>query len=177
MMKNNEQGGDALAALPFREILLADFEFRQQMGDPPSPVCLVARELRSGREIILWRDELIALRAAPFDTGKDSLFVAYAAAAELACMAALGWQAPLNVIDLFFEHRRETNGLLLPNGNGLLGALAYRGVPHIDHEHKEAMRQLIIGQNEWSDEERKAIIDYCRSDVDALAALFEAMAP
>ncbi len=112
-MVKNAHGGESVDAVPFREIWLGDFEFRQQAGERPWPVCLVARELRRGREIRLWRDDLQRLDHAPFDVGPDTLFVAYAAAADIGCMLELGWALPANVLDLYFEHRCHTNGLLL----------------------------------------------------------------
>ena len=39
--------------LPYREIVLVDFEFVAQPGERPEPVCLVAKLLRSGRTIRL----------------------------------------------------------------------------------------------------------------------------
>jgi DNA polymerase I len=156
--------------LPFREIWACDFEYRAPTGERPQPVCMCARDLRSGREIRLWGNDL-RRRAAPFDTGPDSVLVAYAAAAELSCFLALGWPLPANVIDLFAEHRVATNGIPLPCGNGLLGALAIRGLAHINTGEKEEMRRLILGQTDYSDTERAAILAYCMSDIDALAAL------
>src|SRR3954466_13551738 len=47
-----------VAALPYREPWALDFEFRAPDGERPEPLCLVARELRSGRELRLWRDQL-----------------------------------------------------------------------------------------------------------------------
>jgi hypothetical protein len=138
---------------------------------------MVAREMTSGRKIRLWRDELLALERAPFDTGPSSALIAYYASAELGCFLELGWPMPANIIDLFAEHRVETNGKKLPVGNDLLGALAIRGLAHIDAGEKEAMRQLVIGQRRWSEAERRAILDYCASDVVALAALLSVMAP
>jgi hypothetical protein len=115
----------------YREVWLGDFEFRQDPGCRPHVVCLVVHELRSGRKIRLWRDELLALRRAPFDTGPDTLFVAYFAVAELACFLELGWAVPTNVLDLFVERRVATNGLLLPPGaNSLLGTLTAHGLAH-----------------------------------------------
>ena len=131
---------------------------------------MCARDLRSGREIRLWGNDL-RRRAAPFDTGPNSVLVAYAAAAELSCFLELGWPVPTNVIDLFAEHRVATNGIPLACGNGLLGALAIRGLAHIDAGEKEEMRHLVLGQTDYSDAERAAILAYCMSDVDALAAL------
>ncbi len=156
--------------LPFRKIWACDFEYRAPPGERPQPICMCARDLRSGREIRLWGDDLRS-PAAPFDTGPNSVLVAYAAAAELSCFLELGWPLPVNVIDLFAEHRVATNGIPLPCGNGLLGALAIRGLAHIDAGEKEEMRRLVLGQTDYSDAERAAIVAYCMSDVDALAAL------
>jgi hypothetical protein len=47
-----------LDRLPFEQIWAADFEFIANPGERPIPVCLVARELRSGRKIRLWADQL-----------------------------------------------------------------------------------------------------------------------
>ena len=44
--------------LPFDQIWCCDFEFYASDGDPPTPVCMVAKELRSGRVLRLWQDEL-----------------------------------------------------------------------------------------------------------------------
>src|SRR3712207_5027783 len=163
--------------LPFHEAWLCDFEFRADPGERPWPVCMVARELRSGRELRLWRDELLALPAAPFDTGPGSVVVAYYASAELGCFLALGWPLPANVLDLHAEHRCETNGAPTPCGDGLVGALAQRGLAHIDAGEKDAMRRLVVDNTAWSPAEWAAILDYCASDVAALAALLPRMAP
>ena len=48
----------SISELPFDEIWLHDFEFVAQPGERPDVVCLAAREMRSGRTIRLWRDEL-----------------------------------------------------------------------------------------------------------------------
>jgi DNA polymerase family A len=164
-------------AFPFREIWCVDFEFGSDPRGRPWVVCMVAREFNSGREIRMWRDELLALKKAPFDTGHDVALVAYYTSAELGCFLELGWPLPANVIDLFAEHRVETNGQKLPCGNDLLGALAIRGLAHIDAGEKEAMRQLIMGQRQWSETEQRAILEYCASDVAGLVALLPVMAP
>jgi hypothetical protein len=163
--------------LPFRELWCVDFEFRNDRGERPWVVCMVAQELVSGRQIRMWRDELLALKKAPFDTGPDVALVAYYASAELGVFLELGWPLPVNVIDLFAEHRVATNGQKLPCGNDLLGALAIRGLAHIDAGDKDAMRQLIIGKRHWSETEQQAILAYCASDVAGLIALLPLMAP
>jgi len=165
------------ADIPFEEIWFADFEFRADDGERPWPVCMVALELRSRRELRLWRNDLIALKQAPFNGGPAALFVAFYNSAEIGCFLELGWPVPDNAIDLFVEHRVETNGMSNILGNGLLHALAYRGLPHLDAVEKESMRNLICDQTEWSDPEKLKILDYCASDVRGLAALFPVMAP
>jgi DNA polymerase-1 len=163
--------------LPFREIWLLDFEFH---GAPETSwvVCMVAREFHSGRVIRMWRDELVNLRRAPFDVGPDAVVVAYYASAEIGCFLALGWPLPINLLDLFAEHRCATNGLKLGvNPNSLVSALRYRGLSSIDAGDKDTMIKLIIGKRDFSEAERRTILDYCESDVDALRALLPAMAP
>lgn len=121
-----------------------DFEFHAPAGERPRPVCMVARELRTGHLVRLWRDDLLALRQPPFDCGPDSLFVAYYASAELGCFLALGWLMPASILDLYAEHRCATNGLPTLCGDGLIGALALHGMAHIDAGEKEAMRRLVM---------------------------------
>ena len=69
--------------------------------------------------------------------GIGALFVAYFASAEFGCFLELGWALPVNVLDLYAEHRVETNGGYALCGNGLIGALAIRGLGHIDAGEKD----------------------------------------
>jgi hypothetical protein len=124
---------------------------------------------------VAWRLEGQDYAAHKF--GADAVFVAYFASAELGCFLALGWPPPVNVLDLYVEHRCETNGTATPCGDGLTGALAMRGLAHIDPGEKEAMRRLVLDNAAWSDAEQTAILDYCASDVTALIALVPRMAP
>ena len=105
------------------------------------------------------------------------LFVAYYASAEIGCHLALSWPVPERVLDLFTEFRNQTNGIPTVSGAGLLGALAHFGLDSIGTIEKDEMRDLILGGGPWSDSERKAILDYCESDVEALARLLPAMLP
>src|SRR5438128_506307 len=98
----------------YAEVWAVDFEFAAPPGEGPSPVCMVARELHSGRTIRLWRDQFGP--APPFSIGPETLFVAYYASAELGCFRVLGWRRPANILDLFTEFRDRTNGLELPAG-------------------------------------------------------------
>ena len=91
------------------------------------------------------------------------------------CFHVLGWTPPVNVLDLFAEFRRLTNGLQPAHGNGLLGALLHFGLPSIGGEQKDAMRDLILAGGPWNLDEELAILDYCETDVVALSDLLGAM--
>jgi hypothetical protein len=159
----------------FREVVAVDFEFIATPGDRPLPVCMVAHELRSGRQFRQWQDQLGP--QPPFASGPDTLFVAYFASAELGCYRALGWPMPPRILDLFTEFRCRTNGLATAAGNSLLGALAYLGLDAMGATEKDEMRALILSGGPWSGDERTAILDYCQGDVEALERLLPAMAP
>jgi hypothetical protein len=159
---------DALA--PFRQLWAVDFEFAAPAGERPIPLCVVARELRTGRLVRTWLAGGAPL-APPYPTGPDVLFVAYSASAELGCHLALGWPAPARALDLFAEYRCLTSGLPTPCGNGLLGASAYFGLDALGAAEKESMRQLAVRGGPFTAEERGALLNYCQSDVDALARL------
>jgi hypothetical protein len=161
----------------YREVWLADFEFTATLGERPEPVCLVAREFRSGRTIRLWQDDLWARSESPYPTGPEALFVAYHASAELGCHLALGWPMPERVLDLYAEFRCLTNGVSPYAGNGLLRALAWYGLDVMDAADKSAMRDLALRGGPWSESERRALLAYCASDVNALARLLPAMLP
>jgi DNA polymerase-1 len=162
-----------LETLPFREVWAVDFEFAVRDGARPDPVCLVAWELRSGRKLRLWRSEFEP--CPPYSIGRDSLFIAYYASAEIGCHLALGWPKPARILDLFTEFRCRTNGLSPPGGASLLGALSYYGLDGMGATEKDAMRNLVLRGGPWSDEERKGILGYCESDVMALAKLLPPM--
>ena len=51
----------------FPEIWLIDFEFISTTGERPDPVCAVAHELRSGRVLRVWEDELRTPSGLKFD--------------------------------------------------------------------------------------------------------------
>ncbi len=159
-------------------IYLVDFEFhpeRGREGNQPVPVCLLVREWPSGRTQRYWQDDLRQLPSAPFPTGDGALCVAYFAPAEMDCFHVLSWPHPTHVLDLFVEFRCLTNGLRPVYGSGLLGALMHYGLPTIDGEQKDVMRDLVLTGGPWSEVERVAILDYCETDVVALGNLLPAM--
>ncbi len=166
-----------VGSIHFREVWLVDFEFSAPPGERPSVVCLVARELATNRKLRLWENELMEMGQAPYAVGEDALFVAYYASAEMTCHLALGWSLPVNVLDLFVEFRNQTNGLPLPCGAGLLGALTWFGLDSIEAAEKESMRELAMRGGPWTETEKQALLNYCESDVVALAKLLPEMTP
>lgn len=158
----------------FREIWVVDAEFIAEEGEHPVPVCLVAEEIRSGRVIRLWSDDMTS--SVPYSLDEDVLFVAYYAVAELMVHRSLNWEVPVNVLDPYVEFCREINGKGYNQGVGLLSALAYYGISDQFPFDKDVMRDLIIAGGPWSALDQERIVEYCRSDVIALKNLFFAMA-
>lgn len=164
-----------MTELPFEQVWFVDFEFIAKPGEHPDVVCLCAKELRSGRTLRLWRDRLGS--TPPYRTDAGALFVCFAATAEVACHLALGWPVPEKILDLSPVFRCLVNGREVPEGKGLLGALAYFGLNSIGAKRKDAMRNRILQGWPFSPEEIEQILAYCASDIDALVALLSKLLP
>jgi len=156
----------------FEEICCVDFEFAGGDGDRQKPICMVAQELRSGREIRVWEDQLFRLSEPPYRTDKGARFIGYYVPAELKCHLVLGWPLPANVVDFYAEFRCQTNGRKVFAGNSLLGALEYFGLNSMSVVDKKEMRDLALRGGPWSERERGELLDYCAEDTTALARLF-----
>ena len=165
----------SLHTLPYRAIYMVDTEYFGKDGDILTPVCLVVRDLISNTVERFWQDDLQKMHRAPFDTGPEALFVAYYAPAELGFFKALEWPMPERIFDCYVELKCETNGQILSNGKSLLGAMSYFGLETIGAETKADMRDLILSGGPWDEKQQSDILDYCQSDVDALAQLFPRM--
>jgi hypothetical protein len=108
----------------------------------------------------------------------DSLFVAYSAAAELGCHLALGWAMPDRVLDLYFEFKHQTNGVLpIKHSRNFLSALTFYGLGGIEVIEKREMIELILRGGPWSQTEQSDILEYCESDVIGLRKLLPKMLP
>ena len=136
---------------------------------------MVAREYYSGQLQRLWLD--VVDKSVSLPMGENSLYVAYYASAEMGCHLALDWTLPDHLLDLFCEFRCLTNGVALPAGKGLIGALSACGLEHIPMVEKKEMRELAMRGGPYSPEEQVALLDYCQTDVDALVALLPEMVP
>jgi DNA polymerase-1 len=176
-------------ALPFREIWCIDFEYYSGPGlangggegDAVMPLCLVAFEMRSGRLVRLWQDELG--RFPPYRLDSDALFIGYMISAEFGCHIALGWGQPARALDAYVEFRHCVNDGAAKSANrdkgffGLAGALQYFCEDSIDTARKRDMRERILQGPPFTAEERAAILDYCEDDVHALARLVPHIVP
>ena len=158
----------------FRQLWCADFEYLSNPGSRPDPVCLVARELRSDRVIRLWRTDFGSVP--PYPTDRGSLFITYHASAETGCHLALGWDLPESILDLEAEFRCATTNHTVPCGKGLVGAMVAHKLDGMSVTEKKDMIALIL-RGGYTCEEKVAILDYCQSDVDALARLLPRMLP
>ncbi len=158
----------------FEEIWLLDFEYTARPGEIVQPICLVAHGLRSPCTIRQFQGEFST--SPPYSIDKNSLIVTYFATAELGCHLALGWLLPVHVLDLYVEFRARTNGRVLVHGNSLFGALTFYGQDGMDAMRKASMRQVAERGGPFSSEERSHLLEYCRSDVEALGDLLCHMA-
>jgi DNA polymerase I len=166
----------------FRAVWHVDFEFRQDCNHLPTPVAMFAKEHRSGVEVgPLRRDQLLKLQRAPFDTGPDVLVTSYSIVAELLCFRVLSWPAPRHLLCSYFETAAATNGLdivgLEEKRPGLLEACDLFAIPHMPKDHKKHVRDIILGNESYSDEQWPEIADYNRDDVLLTILLLEAIAP
>ena len=157
-------------ALPFVEIWAEDFEWIPKRGERPPVLCYGARELRSGQTLRLWRDQLGP--TSPNRTDSQVLFLSFVFNAEGVSRLSLGWQLPTKIIDLSALFRCVVNGRIVPQGKGLLGALAYYGIPSVDVIYKEKIRKLIMRGGPYTPEEQAEILKYMMTDVDPLFELF-----
>jgi DNA polymerase I len=166
---------DACAGLPtswlqrFDSINHVDIEYREDANHHPVPVSMFIYEQHTGTEIFLCRDQLLALKRLPFGTGLRDLMIVYAANAEMSGFLSLGLPPPVNVLDLYVETIASINGRtdIWPHKGrpGLLAALELHALPASSAENKDAMRRLIMGKEDYTEEEWKLIEDYNRGDV------------
>jgi hypothetical protein len=159
-------------------MIVADFEFRQIggiEGNPIEVICGVFKNITTGEVVFLWQDELYQRSAPPLFDQPDTTLVAYYASAELNCFKALGWARSVPVLDLYSEFRNRTNGIELPGGRSLIGALQYFGIPATGSDHKGEMRALALRGGPYTPQEKSDLLGYCATDVDMTERLLVAM--
>lgn len=159
-------------------MIVADFEFRPIdgiEGNPIEVICGVFKNITTGKVVCLWRDELYRRSAPPLFDYPDTMLVAYYASAELNCFKALGWARSVPVLDLYSEFRNQTNGIELPGGRSLIGALQYFGIPATESAHKSEMRALAFRGGPYTPQEKSDLLGYCAADVEMTEKLLAAM--
>ena len=167
----------------FGRIVVCDFEYEIEDGDLPKPLCMVAyvldEHLQHVRTIRLWRGEFEA--TPPFDTGPDSLFVAYAAQAEMMCFKVLGWRFPVHIFDQHTAYLAASNVLLPHNPDEkrtrqhkrLPDACRAYGIQGWDQINKEEIARD-IGEGRWRKYGRSGVFAYCEEDVKKSTELLRA---
>src|SRR5262245_1437130 len=159
--------------LPFREIWAVDTEFYPGAGlanggvhgDPVTPLCLDAIEMRSGRVLRLWQDELGVFP--PYRLDADALIIGYNLAAEFGVHRACGWGEPARALDCYLEFRHFTNSGVVKSEDrekgfySISGALRYFLEDEIDVSRKEGMRDRILQGPPFTDQEKRDIFRYC----------------
>jgi len=175
--------------LPFREIWCVDTEFYPGPGkanggvdgDPSTPLCLVAHEMRSGRTVRFWQDEFG--RFPPYRLDADALIIGYMISAEFGTHIALGWGQPACALDPYVEFRHYVNdGAAKAEDRdkgfySIAGALRYFCEDELDVAHKQDMRDRIVQGPPFTAQERHEFISYCEDDVQALVRLVPHIIP
>jgi DNA polymerase-1 len=156
-------------------IWAVDFEYSFAPSGQLLPLCLVAKELKTGRLIRQWKP---FGPEPPYPTRPDALFVSYSAQAEVSCHLALDWPVPARILDLCAEYSDITSGLRKDTETRrLTDALKHYGLDHIDAHEKKAMQQRALQGDPLSEQEIVEMLDYCQTDVDALERLLPKMLP
>ncbi|MBV8126257.1 MAG: hypothetical protein JO114_01175 [Planctomycetaceae bacterium] len=159
----------------FQTVVVADFEYEVPPGDLPHPLCMVAHVLNENLELVrtirCWRGEFGI--APPFDTGPNTLFVAYSAWAEMICFKVLGWRFPVHVFDQHTAYLAASN-ILLPydpdeprqkQRKRLPDACRAYDIEGWEDIDKEAISQS-IGDGTWREHfTPQEVLDYCEEDV------------
>jgi hypothetical protein len=169
----------------FAQVIVADFEYEVRDGDLPDVLCLVAhvldQDLRHVRTVRMWRGEFGT--SLPFDTGPDTLFVAYSAWAEMTCFKMLGWQFPVHIFDLHTAYLAASN--VLPPYDPdevqkkprkrLSDACRAYGIEGWERIDKEDISRA-IGEGTWRGRYSPLqVLDYCEEDVRASTLLLRNM--
>jgi DNA polymerase I len=168
----------------FSQVVVCDFEYEIEAGNLPNVLCMVGyvlnENLQHVRTIRLWRGEFGS--EPPFDTGPDTLFVAYSAWAELTCFMTLDWKFPEHVFDLHTAYLAASNILppydpdevrkkprkRLPDA---CRAFSIGGWERVD---KDTMAED-IGNGLWRKYGKERVLEYCEEDVKKSAELLRAM--
>ena len=162
----------------FDEYVTCDFEYHAPPGEIPVVINMAAHENISGRRFLLWGDEFHGMEQPPFRIDERTLFICFAATAELSAFHALRWPEPYHILDLYAEERVINNGKFKGKGQfGLLETCRRYGVNGIAADEKTANQSLAVRGGPFSSGEKRILQRYVRSDVEALDKLYPIMMP
>ena len=158
----------------FGQIVVCDSEYEVAPGGLPNVLCMVTHvldeNLQHVRTIRQWRGEFG--KEPPFDTGPDTLFVAYSAWAEMTCFKVLGWKFPVHIFDQHTTYLAASN-LLLPYNpdeerikqkKGLSAACRAYGIEGWERIEKKVISED-IGEGRWEKYGKEGVLTYCEEDV------------
>ena len=156
----------------FKHIVVFDYEYKQDLGDHPKPVCCTFKDLVTGEKKVQWFiDSEVPEPCLPYPV-EQTLFIGHWIPAEAACILELGEQLPKNWYDTFVEEKKFYNGLS-NNGYSLVNSCKRYGIQTISNELKEQKRNLIINNYpHYTQEEKEEILEYNLSDVEINEQLF-----
>ena len=147
----------------FKHVVVFDFEYRQQEGNNPEPVCVACKDLKNPGKV--WKQWLMGRKLKfPYPL-QDTLFICHNAVAEVSCMLELGWGRPDYIWDTMIQEKKLYNGLY-NDGYSLLACCKRYQIKTITFELKDFWRKSIIEKYpNYTDKEVEGIIDYNESDV------------
>ncbi len=176
----------------YDSVWCVDFEYNTGISgaDAPSPICMVAHELFTGATVRKWLWDRPVMDC-PIPTDDRSLYVAFYASAEITCHLGLGWPIPARILDLYAEFRCVANSLANFQVTSVEGKTKGQqrfsllncmrsfglGAEAVCTGFKNESRDLCIRGGPFSEAEKTQILEYCESDVIALAKLLPRMLP
>jgi len=166
--------GAAMNLINFDDIVAMDTEYRTSGVGKPVPICLASESMVTGDKTQVWvgdedfdRDTL--------SISSNTLVVTYFASAELQFLQELGVEFPENIIDLYVEFRKHVNGID-DAPHKLVDVLEWYGLLYPELElGKDGTRDLILGNETYTEQEKETILEYCAVDTSVTLELFQKM--
>ena len=160
----------------FNRVLSVDTEFRfkdETKTIIDEVVCVVFQDIFNPKDVFkLWTADQDFVQC-PFDF-RHCLLVNFVGTAEAQAFLNLYWGIPNNVWDVFVENSRLYK--TFRSGKGALNLLTtanHYEIPEVmGKEHKTDMRDMIINNKTYNDDQRSKILDYCLEDVELTRKVF-----
>ena len=156
--------------IPFEEVVCCDFEFYGREGNRPTVVCLVAKELRSGRNFGCGRTNY----RQSHHTASTAGLCSSPTMPPPRCVATWRWAGiyrptfwtPMpSFVASRIVRRNNNHKLACCMPWTISSSTVFRA------QAKEHWRDVVLRGPPWSAEEREGILDYCWTDTDALERL------